>query len=178
MTSARDEPTPPDASDIGPRDVPAARPEALIRLDVLLGEWAMEFSFEAGFFGPGTPAVSGGGRTTFHWFDGKYFLIQRTSAEDPSAPSGIMIIGVGTAPGTFEQHYYDSRGVDRVYQMTLDMGIWKLWREAPGFHQRYTGVFSEDGNKITGAWEKSVDGSEWKHDFDLSYTKIELHQAG
>jgi hypothetical protein len=82
-----------------------------------------------------------------------------------------MIIGVGPDPETFEQHYYDSRGVARVYQMSLNEGTWKLWREAPGFHQRYTGVFSEDGNRIMGAWEKSADGSEWKHDFELSYIK-------
>jgi hypothetical protein len=132
----------------------------------------MEFSFEAGFFGPGSPAVSGrGGRTTFQWFDGEFFLIQRATAEDPSAPSGIMIIRVGPDPETFEQHYYDSRGVARVFQMSLNEGTWKLWREAPGFHQRYTGVFSEDGNRIMGAWEKSADGSEWLHDFDLSYIR-------
>jgi hypothetical protein len=84
---------------------PQHGPEALSRLDALVGEWEMEFSFEAGFFGPGTPAVSGrGGRTTFQWFDGEFFLIQRATAEDPSVPSGIMIIGVGTDPETFEQH--------------------------------------------------------------------------
>jgi hypothetical protein len=172
MASARDESTASGPSGIGPGDVPAARPEALSRLDALVGEWEMEFSFKAGFFGPGSPPVSGrGGRTTFQWFDGEFFLIQRATAEDPSVPRGIMIIGVGTDPETFEQHYYDSRGVARVYQMTLNEGTWKLWREAPGFHQRYTGVFSGDGNRITGAWEKSADGSEWKHDFELSYIK-------
>lgn len=172
MASARDESTASSRSGMEPGDVPATRPEALNRLDALVGEWEMEFSFEAGFFGPGTPAVSGrGGRTTFQWFDGEFFLIQRATAEDPSVPSGIMIIGVGTDPETFEQHYYDSRGVARVYQMSLNEGTWKLWREAPGFHQRYTGVLSEDGNRITGAWEKSADGSEWKHDFELSYIK-------
>lgn len=164
MTSARDEA-------MEPGDVPASRPEALRRLDGLLGEWETEASFEAGFFGPGSPAVSGRGRTTFEWFDGGFFLIQRATAEDPGAPSGIMIIGLDTEPGTFEQHYFDSRGVARVYQMSLDGTTWKLWRAAPGFHQRYTGVFSEGGNRITGAWEKSEDGSNWSHDFELRYTK-------
>jgi Protein of unknown function (DUF1579) len=172
MAPARDESTASGQSGIGPGDVPTGRPEALSRLDALVGEWEMEFSFESGFFGPGSPAVSGrGGRTTFQWFDGEFFLIQRATAEDPSAPNGIMIIGMGKESETFEQHYYDSRGVTRVYQMSLNEGTWNLWREAPGFHQRYTGVFSEDGNRITGAWEKSADGSGWKHDFDLSYIK-------
>lgn len=172
MASGRDEPTESSRSGVEPGDVPGTRPVALSRLDALVGEWETEFSFEARFFGPGSPAVSGrGGRTTFRWFDGEFFLIQRATADEPSAPNGIMIIGVGPDPETFEQHYYDSRGVARVYRMSLKEGIWKLWREAPGFHQRYSGAFSEDGNRITGAWEKSTDGSEWSHDFDLSYIR-------
>ena len=62
--------------------------------------------------------------------------------------------------------------------MSLNEGTWKLWREAPGFHQRYTGVFSEDGNRIMGAWEKSADGSEWLHDFDLSYIRTSNSSGG
>jgi hypothetical protein len=80
-------------------------------------------TYEAGFFGPGSPAVSGrGGHTTFQWFEGEFFLIQRATVGDPSVPRGIMIIGVGTESETFEQHYYDSRGVARVYQMSLNEG--------------------------------------------------------
>jgi hypothetical protein len=158
---------------VSPGDVPAERPAALSRLDVLVGEWETEASFAAGFFGPGSPPVTGRGRTTFHWLEGEFFLIQRATAEDPAAPSAIMIIGTGETPETLEQHYYDSRGVARVYQMSLNEGVWKIWREAPGFWQRYAGVFSADGRTIKGAWEKSADGSEWKHDFDLNYIKVD-----
>ncbi len=71
--------------------------------------------------------------------------------------------------GNFTQHYYDSRGVARVYQMTLDGQAWKLWRQAPGFWQRYNGVITEDDSTIIGAWAASADGQEWKHDFGLTY---------
>jgi hypothetical protein len=74
-------------------------------------------------------------------------LAQRFVNEHPAAPSGIAIIGAGADPQIFEQHYYDSRGVARVYQMSLDGGAWKVWREAPGFWQRYTGEISEDGTR-------------------------------
>lgn len=155
-----------------PGNVPAGRPARLDRLDVLTGQWEMEATFEAGYFSPGSPAFTGrGGRTTFEWLDGKFFLTQRFINEHPAAPSGIAIIGVGTDPDTFTQHYYDSRGVARIYQMTLDGRTWKLWREAPGFWQLYTGLISGDGNTITGAWEGSADGQEWKHDFGLTYIK-------
>ena len=132
----------------------------------------MEASFEAGFFGPGTPPITGRGRTTFEWLEGRFFLTQRFANEHPAAPSGITIIGVAADPEIFEQHYYDSRGVARLYQMSLEAGVWKLWREAPGFWQRYTGQISEDGATIKGAWEASADGREWRHDFGLTYIKV------
>lgn len=156
-----------------PGDVPVERPTSLDRLDALTGQWEIEARFGAGYFGPGSPAITGGGgRTTFAWLEGRFFLTQRFTTEHPAAPSGIAIIGAGTEPGTFTQHYFDSRGVTRVYQMTLDSGIWKLWRQAPGFWQRYTGAISSDGMTITGAWEGSADGRKWKHDFTLTYVRL------
>ena len=172
MTSI-DEPQGPAQSRSGsPGDVPAQRPATLDRLNVLIGQWEMKASFEAGFFGPGTSPVTGRGHTTFEWLEGRFFLTQRFVNGHPAAPSGIAIIGIGADPETLEQHYYDSRGVARVYQMTLEGGVWKLWREAPGFWQRYTGQISEDGAMIICAWEASADGREWKHDFGLTHIKV------
>lgn len=156
-----------------PGDIPTTRPAALQRLDALLGEWDMEAQFEADYFAPGSPPVTArGGRTSFEWLAGEYFLIQRFDVDNPAAPSGISIIGAKGDPGAFTQHYYDSRGVARDYQMSLEEGVWKLWRDAPGFWQRYAGVLSADGRTITGSWEGSSDGNRWTHDFDLNYTKV------
>jgi hypothetical protein len=174
MTKANEpqDPRQPGSTD-SPSDIPAERPPGLSRLGALLGEWVMEAVFEPGYFGPGSPPMAGrGGRTKFEWLEGEYFLIQRFTVDNPAAPSGIAIIGSGDKAETFWQHYYDSRGVARIYQMSLNGGIWKLWREFPGFWQRYTGVLSDDGSTIRGAWEGSADGSQWIHDFDLNYIKV------
>ena len=65
-----------------PGDVPAERPTSLDRLDVLIGQSEMEAAYEAGYFGPGSPAITGrGGRTTFEWLEGRFFL----PADDPRA---------------------------------------------------------------------------------------------
>lgn len=155
-----------------PTDVPAARPACLDQLDMLVGRWDMTASFAAGYFGPDSPAVTaGGGRTTFEWLDGRYFLIQRVVNDHPEVPNVLAVIGAATEH-TLSQHYYDSRGIERVYQMTLTSGMWQLWRAAPGFWQRYAGIVSAGGDTITGAWEMSPDGTDWKHDFDLNYTKV------
>jgi hypothetical protein len=85
---------------------------------------------------------------------------------------------VSADPGTGEytQRYYDSRGVVRLYAMTFSDGVWTLTRESPDFspldfQQRFTGTFSQDGNIISGAWEKRLNGAGWEHDFDLSYRR-------
>jgi hypothetical protein len=173
MTGNSEPQQPAGSPGAAPAGVLAQRPASLDRLGVLVGRWEMEASFGPGRFGPGTPAItSRGGLTTFEWLPGKFFLIQRFAVDHPAAPSGIAIIGAGEQAGIWSQHYYDSRGVARVYQMSLDEAILRIWRAAPGFWQRYTGVLASDGASIDGTWEGSADGREWRHDFGLIYTKV------
>ena len=82
------------------------------------------------------------------------------------------IIGLDDASGEFCQFFADARGMFRIYRMSLDGGVWRLWRDAPGFHQRFTGTLLPGGAAIEAYWEKSADGVAWEHDFDLTYTKI------
>ena len=92
------------------------------------------------------------GWLSFAWeLDGQ-FLLERSGAEHPDAPSGLCVISVAEEGDGHEyvQHYFDSRGVVRVYRMTLRDGVWQLVRDRPdftplAFHQRYTGRFGDDG---------------------------------
>ncbi|MFI6170455.1 hypothetical protein ACIBCN_26990 [Nocardia sp. NPDC051052] len=155
-----------------PSDIPDDRDATLDRLEPLVGRWEVEASFEAGFFGPDTPAVTDrSARTTFEWMKTKRFLVERSTVDNRMAPDAIVIIGVD-GDGEFIRHYYDSRGVSRTYQMSLNQDTLRMWRTESGFSQRFTGTFSADGNKITGAWEKSADGTTWEHDFNLTYFRI------
>ena len=75
------------------------------------------------------------------------------------------------------QHYFDSRGVARVYRMGFADGVWTLGRNEPDFSpldfsQRYSGRFSDDGTSIDGVWEICEDGETWRKDFDLTYRRI------
>jgi len=63
---------------------------------------------------------------------GSSSLIQRFAVENPSAPSGIAIIGTGKHPETFEPHYYDSRGVAHIYQMMSPNGACGRWSSPQG----------------------------------------------
>jgi hypothetical protein len=140
-------------------------------LEPFIGEWAMAATF------PNAPTVQDTkARTTFEWLPGRQFLVQRWQAPSP-APDGIALIGFDPGRGTLLQHYFDSRGVARLYEMTFDDGVWTLLRTAPDFSaldfsQRFIGRFNEEKTVITGGWKTSEDGSSWLHDFKLSYTKL------
>jgi hypothetical protein len=83
------------------------------------------------------------------------------------------MIGRDDASRAFSVLYADGRGVSRIYQMSFAQGVWKIWRDAPGFHQRFTGRLSPDRRGIEARWEKSEDGMIWETDFDLTHAKIE-----
>ena len=135
------------------------------RLGRFIGEWTMRVTC------PGAPPVEGG-RVVFEWMAGEQFLIQRWEVPVPEAPDGLAVIGFNDSRGTFLQHYFDSRGIARVYGLALEAGVLRLWRDAPeDYSQRYEGRLSDDGAAIVGAWEMSEDGATWRHDFDLTYRR-------
>ncbi|HKO32922.1 MAG TPA: hypothetical protein VJY85_04175 [Candidatus Limnocylindria bacterium] len=137
-------------------------PDSLLRLDALVGEWDTE-----------APAMDARGRTTFEWLDGGGFLIERSVVQRPEFPNSISIIGPTGREGALQQHYFDSRGVARVYEMSLEGGTWTLYRAGPDWPQRYMGRLSEDANTITGAWERGDQpGAALRHDFDLNFTRL------
>jgi hypothetical protein len=41
--------------------------------------------------------------------------------------------------------------------MTGRDNLWKLWRNATGFSQRFTGTYSDNGDTIIGVWALSED---------------------
>ena len=60
----------------------------------------------------------------------------------------------------------------RVYEMSIGDRQWKLWRAGDPFPQRFTATISQDGNTISGRWEKAEDGSNYTTDFNLTYTRL------
>lgn len=68
-------------------------------------------------------------------------------------------------------HYFDSRGVFRVYESSVDAKAWRLWRDAPGFSQRFAGTFADDGDTIVGRWELSRDDAHWDDDLQIVYRR-------
>jgi len=143
----------------------------LERLEPFVGEWRLE----APAF-PLPPELADAAHSTFEWALGGAFLLQRSSVPVPEAPDGLSVIGPDANDG-YTQHYFDSRGIARLYTMTFDGRDWTLERHTPDFsplpfHQRWLGAFSADGNTINGRWEKSPKGHDWELGFELAYRRL------
>ena len=136
------------------------------RLEALVGEWTTAAGPPEG------PAWPGGGRVTFSWIaDGVPLLLQRWSVDLPEAPDGVAVIGCDGKNDGYSQLYTDERDVQRLYAMSFDGTVWKLWRDGEPFAQRFTGTFSADGATISGRWEID-EGDGWRTDFDVTYTRV------
>jgi hypothetical protein len=142
-----------------------SRPDPRLEpFNALLGEWTIEATH------PAYPSTVVPGRATFEWLEGEYFLIQRSRADHPDFPDGIAVIGA-TSEGDLSMYYFDSRGVHRVYTVSMSNGVLRIWRDAPGFSQRFTGTLQDDGRTIAGLWELSRDGSSWDDDLEITYRR-------
>ncbi len=135
----------------------------------LIGRWAVEGAH------PLLPGDVIRGQVTFEWLTGRQFVIQRSHYDHPDIPDAITIIDA--AGGQPSMHYFDRRGVSRVYAVSLDEDRWRFWRDDPGFGQRFTGVFSDDGDTITGQGEMCRDGSTWEPDLALTYRRVPSRPA-
>jgi hypothetical protein len=138
-------------------------------LEPLIGTWTVEAEFPA----PDPGVVRG--RTTFDWLLGRRYVLQRSEMDHPDAPDSHSILAPDPArPGGYLQHYFDSRGVVRLYDMSFDGRTWALTRRAHDFSplefaQRFTADLGDDGDTLTGAWFTAPAGSDdWRLDFRLT----------
>jgi hypothetical protein len=141
---------------------------ALADLQFLAGAWDMELS-EASFLPD--PDAKMHGSVTFEWIEHGAALVMRMGSG--GTPAATWIIGRDEAEPDYSVLYADDRGVSRTYRMSLGDGFWRLWRDAPGFSQRFEAKIARGQAEINGSWQKSVDeGTTWEHDFTVRYRRL------
>lgn len=74
-------------------------------------------------------------RACTEWHDSGVHLVERSTVDMPEAPDGISIMGCDAANNTYIRLHSDERGICRIYQMSINEGEWKLWREGEPFPQ-------------------------------------------
>jgi hypothetical protein len=145
-------------------------------LNRLVGTWTTEATH------PLLPGVVVHGTVIIEWLEGQRFLIHRGRTEHPDFPDAISIIGfterdridnTASVAGKSQLtlHYFDSRGVFRVYDASIDARSWQYWRHAPRFSQRFTGTFAHDGDVIAGKSQLCEDDVHWKDDLEITYRR-------
>jgi hypothetical protein len=110
------------------------------------------------------------------------FIVFSTLAKPVEVPDSVSIIGGAPEGEPQPMHYFDSRGVKRLFMMAVEGSTLKIWRapgedwngpDGPGFNQRFSGEISPDGKKITGRWERGMGdaGDRWEIDFPINYVR-------
>jgi hypothetical protein len=144
-----------------------------------VGTWTTEATH------PAMPGLVVHGTVEMTWLEGERFLIHRARTDHADFPDSISIIGItdedrvddGTstvpdrAGASLSMHYYDSRGVAREYEALIGDDEWRIWRDAPGFSQRFTGPVVDGGATIDGLWRMCTDDVTWHDDLQITYRR-------
>jgi hypothetical protein len=151
---------------------------ALKGLDRLVGVWTTEGVH------PALPGVVVRGNAVFEWLEGARFRIHRAHVEHPDFPDAISIIGftdqdrvhgggdaAAAAEPQLSMHYFDSRGVFRLYDASIDDASWRFQRIASGFSQRFVGTFADGGDSIVGVSQLCKDDVHWHDDLKITYRR-------
>jgi hypothetical protein len=133
----------------------------------LVGAWTTEATHPEV---PGT-IVSGGAEV--RWLEGERFLVFRSLNDHPDFPDSISIIGDTDG---LQWHYFDSRGVHRVYEFSVTDDGWQISRDvaagdASAFSQRFTVAFEDDDNTMEGLAKLSYDNEIWQDDLQITYRR-------
>jgi hypothetical protein len=139
------------------------RDPALEPFDALIGTWDTEATHTL------LPDVVVPGSVTFEWLEGGRFLIQRSRNEHELFPDAICVIGAPESGDGLVLEYFDSRGVRRTYGISLEDGVLRMWREAPGFDQRFSAQIAPD--RFEGVHQLAETPGDWKDDLKVTYRR-------
>jgi hypothetical protein len=156
----------------------ALKPD-LKALSRLLGTWTTEATH------PAMPGVVVHGTVVVEWLEGEHFLIHRSRTDHPDFPNAISIIGASDQDRVDEHtraiaadskqrltmHYFDQRGVFRLYDASVDDKAWRFWRDSKGFSQRFVGTFADGGKTIRGVSQLCRDDEHWQDDLQITYRR-------
>ena len=130
--------------------------------DALIGTWATEATHPQ--FDEVVP-----GSVTFEWVEGGHFLVQRSHNDHDLFPDAISVIGAPEAGDGLVMEYFDSRGVRRTYGVSIDGDELHIWRDAPGFAQRFSARLGHD--RFEGLWKLATTPGEWQDDLNVTYRR-------
>jgi hypothetical protein len=138
------------------------RDPSLEGFEMLIGTWSTQASHpRIDEIAPGSAA--------FEWLEGGRFLIQRSQSDHELFPDAISVIGAPESGDGLVMEYFDSRGVRRTYRVSLDDGVLRIWRDHPGFDQRFSATLRPDA--FEGQWQLAETPGDWQDDLKMTYRR-------
>jgi hypothetical protein len=138
------------------------------RLAALVGRWRTQgWTRETAE----APAARIDAVDTYEWLPGRYALLHSVDARvGDEQVEGAEIIGWDLSRGAYVTQYFGSDGPS-AYEASLTEQdgalVWSMRSSA----DRFTGTFGDDGNTITGHWERLDSRHEWRPWMDITLTK-------
>lgn len=127
-------------------------------LDHLVGQWDITMHHSA----VPEPVI---GKQSYERVLEDAFVKLRWTYDHPDFPDALALLDAGTC------HYFDVRGVVRVFDLTVDDSGWTMHRRGDDFWQRSSATF-DSRDRMTGTGENSFDGgATWQHDYSIVYTR-------
>ena len=138
------------------------------RLAVLVGRWKTEgWTREA----PGEAAARIDATDTYEWLPGGLALLHRVDARvGGQKVEGAEIVGYDPGRRAYVTQYFGSDGPNAYEASLLDEDgrlVWTMQSRT----DRFTGVFDDERNVITGHWDVLDDDSAWRPWMDITLTK-------
>ena len=144
------------------------------QFDRLIGKWRVEGEI------PIEPPMKVSGESKLERLGA--FIVFSSVAEPVDVPDSLSVIGGAPNDEPQPMHYFDSRGVKRLFMTAVEESTWKIWRapgedwsgpDGPGFNQRFIGEISADGTRIEARWERGMGdaGDAWELDFPITYVR-------
>jgi hypothetical protein len=144
------------------------------QFDRLIGEWRVHGEI------PIEPPMKISGESKIERLGA--FIVFRSVAEPADVPDSLSVIGGAPDGEPQPMHYFDARGVKRLFMTAFQGSTWKIWRapgedwngpDGPGFNQRFVGEISADGETIEARWERGMGeaGDAWELDFPITYVR-------
>ena len=142
------------------REESATKGASMSALDRLVGTWEYTMHHSA----MSEPVT---GRQRYERVLDGAFVLQRWTYDHPDFPDAIALLSDD------RYHYFDVRGITRVFELEVDDAGWSMVRLDVDFSQRYTARFrGPDVMESTG--EMSHDnGVTWQPDFTITYQRVE-----
>jgi hypothetical protein len=139
----------------------------------LVGHWTVAATH------PKLPGEAIVGSCSIEWLEGRQFLIHRSHYDHAKIPDAISVIGDTDG---IRMHYFDERGVHRVYDVTVTRAGWEIAMARDSsersfaspdqpFSQRVSYTVEDEGQTMSGTGQLSFDDVHWEDDLRIVYRR-------